>query len=170
MNQNRFSFPFIIILYRLLLLIFVFQSFHSQAQKNMITPPSLQKEIPLLYCTEKNIDDNLKNDRFTTQLGGLKSDRSTIGLDNQQEQMQTSSRFSSATRQSEYQSDLVCKGGYGTVRIIDLLDFTAFKKHPKWIVGFSDVTVLHNHLNTLGYKSIHGIMPIAARATTYSGH
>jgi muramoyltetrapeptide carboxypeptidase len=47
------------------------------------------------------------------------------------------------------------------------LDFTAFKKQPKWIVGFSDVTVLHNHLNTLGFKSIHGIMPITApRATT----
>jgi muramoyltetrapeptide carboxypeptidase len=58
----------------------------------------------------------------------------------------------------------VCKGGYGTVRIVDLLDFTAFKKHPKWIVGFSDVTVLHNHLNTLGL-SIHGIMPITAPAT-----
>jgi muramoyltetrapeptide carboxypeptidase len=57
--------------------------------------------------------------------------------------------------------------GYGTVRIVDLLDFTAFKKQPKWIVGFSDVTVLHNHLNTLGFKSIHGIMPITApRATT----
>jgi muramoyltetrapeptide carboxypeptidase len=61
---------------------------------------------------------------------------------------------------------MVCKGGYGTVRIVDLLDFTAFKKQPKWIVGFSDVTVLHNHLNTLGFK-FHGIMPITApRATT----
>jgi hypothetical protein len=34
------------------------------------------------------------------------------------------------------------KGGYGTVRIIDLLDFTKFKQSPKWIVGFSDITVL----------------------------
>jgi muramoyltetrapeptide carboxypeptidase len=42
------------------------------------------------------------------------------------------------------------KGGYGTVRIIDLLDFTKFKQSPKWIVVFSDITVLHNHLNTMG--------------------
>jgi muramoyltetrapeptide carboxypeptidase len=58
------------------------------------------------------------------------------------------------------------RGGYGTVRVVDLIDFTQFKKHPKWLVGFSDVTVLHNHLNTMGYKSIHGIMPISlAKAT-----
>jgi muramoyltetrapeptide carboxypeptidase len=58
------------------------------------------------------------------------------------------------------------RGGYGTVRVVDLVDFTKFKKNPKWVVGFSDVTVLHNHLNTMGYKSIHGIMPISlAKAT-----
>jgi muramoyltetrapeptide carboxypeptidase len=55
----------------------------------------------------------------------------------------------------------VRKRGYGTVRIIDLLDFTKFKQSPKWIIGFSDITVLHNHLNTMGFKSIHGIMPIS---------
>jgi muramoyltetrapeptide carboxypeptidase len=49
--------------------------------------------------------------------------------------------------------------------MIDLLDFTCFQKNPKWIVGFSDVTVLH-HLNTMGYKSIHGIMPITAPRAT----
>jgi muramoyltetrapeptide carboxypeptidase len=41
------------------------------------------------------------------------------------------------------------KGGYGTVRIIDH-SILLFQKHPKWIVGFSDITVLHNHLNTMG--------------------
>lgn len=51
------------------------------------------------------------------------------------------------------------RGGYGYVRIIDGLDFTEFKKHPKWIIGYSDVTVLHNKLHNLGYQSIHGQMP-----------
>lgn len=51
------------------------------------------------------------------------------------------------------------RGGYGTVRIIDKVDFTNFKKNPKWIMGFSDVTVLHSHLNTLGIASLHSIMP-----------
>jgi muramoyltetrapeptide carboxypeptidase len=41
---------------------------------------------------------------------------------------------------------LCARGGYGTVRIIDRIDFSAFKRHPKWIIGFSDITVLHSHI------------------------
>ncbi|NCT17851.1 MAG: LD-carboxypeptidase [Flavobacteriaceae bacterium CG2_30_34_30] len=52
------------------------------------------------------------------------------------------------------------RGGYGTVRIIDLLDFNEFKKHPKWIIGYSDVTVLHSHLHVLGFESLHAQMPV----------
>lgn len=51
------------------------------------------------------------------------------------------------------------RGGYGCARIVDDLDFTGFKKHPKWIVGFSDITVLHSHINNLGFETIHGVMP-----------
>ena len=42
---------------------------------------------------------------------------------------------------------LFARGGYGVGRIIDQLDFTKFKKKPKWLIGFSDITVLHCHLN-----------------------
>ena len=52
------------------------------------------------------------------------------------------------------------RGGYGTVRIIDALNFINFKKSPKWVVGYSDVTVLHSHLHTLGYNTIHAPMAI----------
>lgn len=52
------------------------------------------------------------------------------------------------------------RGGYGTVRIIDQLDFTNFKKHPKWIVGYSDVTVLHSHIHNLGFETIHAEMAL----------
>ena len=38
------------------------------------------------------------------------------------------------------------RGGYGTVRMIDLLDFSHFSKNPKWLCGFSDITVLHSHI------------------------
>ncbi|GHE23757.1 S66 peptidase family protein [Sphingobacterium griseoflavum] len=52
------------------------------------------------------------------------------------------------------------RGGYGTVRIIDRLDFSNFVHKPKWIIGFSDITVLHSHLqHKLGIASIHGQMP-----------
>ncbi len=52
------------------------------------------------------------------------------------------------------------RGGYGCIRIIDRLDFTRFINHPKWLVGFSDITVLHACLqNKHGISSIHGLMP-----------
>ncbi|WP_256002603.1 S66 peptidase family protein [Pedobacter deserti] len=52
------------------------------------------------------------------------------------------------------------RGGYGCLRIIDELDFTHFVENPKWIVGFSDVTVLLSHLYAVyGIQSIHGPMP-----------
>lgn len=51
------------------------------------------------------------------------------------------------------------RGGYGCMRIIDRLDFTAFVKKPKWIIGFSDLTVFQNHLHTnFNIPSIHGPM------------
>lgn len=53
------------------------------------------------------------------------------------------------------------RGGYGTVRIVDMLDFTAFSKHPKWIIGYSDITVLHSHIHSnLGIETLHSSMPI----------
>lgn len=52
------------------------------------------------------------------------------------------------------------RGGYGTVRIIDLLDFSNFIRHPKWLIGYSDVTVLHSHINRLNIPTIHGQMSL----------
>jgi len=52
------------------------------------------------------------------------------------------------------------RGGYGSVRIIDDIDFTKFKQQPKWLIGFSDITVFHNEINTLGIETIHALMPI----------
>jgi len=50
------------------------------------------------------------------------------------------------------------RGGYGTVRILDKLDYTKFKQHPKWLIGYSDITGLHNQFHNEGIESIHGIM------------
>lgn len=55
---------------------------------------------------------------------------------------------------------LCARGGYGTIRIIDKLNFDAFSKNPKWIVGYSDITVLHGKLQSLGFESLHATMPI----------
>ena len=53
----------------------------------------------------------------------------------------------------------LARGGYGSVRIIDKLDFTKFLQHPKWIAGFSDSTVIHGKLQRLGVPSLHSSMP-----------
>jgi muramoyltetrapeptide carboxypeptidase len=54
---------------------------------------------------------------------------------------------------------LCARGGYGLVRIIDRIDFGGFLAHPKWIIGFSDVTILHAHIQKhCGVKTIHGSM------------
>lgn len=52
------------------------------------------------------------------------------------------------------------RGGYGTIRIIDHLDFSRFIQKPKWIVGYSDITVLHAKGQELGFETAHATMPI----------
>jgi muramoyltetrapeptide carboxypeptidase len=51
------------------------------------------------------------------------------------------------------------RGGYGSSRLLDAIDFTAFQKHPKWVVGFSDITAVHCHIHTLNIESLHATMP-----------
>lgn len=50
------------------------------------------------------------------------------------------------------------RGGYGAIRLIHQLDLTRFRKHPKWLVGYSDITILHCRLHLSGFQSIHGMM------------
>jgi muramoyltetrapeptide carboxypeptidase len=53
------------------------------------------------------------------------------------------------------------RGGYGSARIIDRLDFTAFQARPKWICGYSDVTVFHSHIQqNFNIATLHATMPI----------
>lgn len=64
---------------------------------------------------------------------------------------------------SEHINAILCgRGGYGVSRIIDKIDFTKFKKNPKWIIGYSDITVLHSHIHTnLKIASLHSPMAAA---------
>jgi len=59
------------------------------------------------------------------------------------------------------------RGGYGTAQLIDSLDFTKFKEKPKWIVGYSDVTVLHSHINqNFGIETLHATMSLNLKPDT----
>ncbi len=63
-----------------------------------------------------------------------------------------------------------CRGGYGAMRIIDDIDFTRMKQSPKWIIGFSDITVFHAALqNVHNIISIHGPMPINLPSNNHPG-
>ena len=57
------------------------------------------------------------------------------------------------------------RGGYGSLRIVEQLDYSVFQGAPKWVIGFSDITVFHSKLNTLGIESIHAPMPKSFRDT-----
>lgn len=59
---------------------------------------------------------------------------------------------------SDVKAIFCSRGGYGLARIIDKIDFTSLAENPKWVVGFSDITALHNALSGVGVASIHGIM------------
>ena len=156
---------------KLYLYLLFFYCLNFQAQLKMITPPYLQKgdTIAIVATARKNIDDNLKPAIEWLKNWGLNVKiGSSIGLDLNQlagTDAQRAADFQEQMDNPNIKAIWCVRGGYGTVRIIDLLDFTGFKKSPKWIIGFSDVTVLHNHLNTMGFKSIHGIMPISSKAS-----
>jgi len=138
-----------------------------QAQTTMITPPYLQKgdTVAILATARKHIVKSMQPTIDLLESWGLHVVvGESIGLE--ENQLAGSDEQRAADLQEQLDNPNIkaiwcARGGYGTVRVVDLIDFTAFKKSPKWLVGFSDVTVLHNHLNTMGYKSIHGIMPIS---------
>ena len=151
---------------KLLFLIFVLNITNIQAQIPMKIPPSLQKgdTIAILATARKNIDDNLKPAIDLLHSWGLEVViGKTIGLDDNQlagTDNQRAEDFQHQLDNPNIKAIWCVRGGYGTVRMIDLIDFTKFKQHPKWIVGFSDATVIHSYLNKLNIASIHGAMPV----------
>jgi muramoyltetrapeptide carboxypeptidase len=152
--------------YRLLILVFICHSVNIQAQIPMKIPASLQKgdTIALVATARKNIDDNLKPAIDLLHSWGLEVViGKTIGLDNNQlagTDEERAADFQQQLDNPNIKAIWCVRGGYGTVRMIDLLDFTKFKQSPKWIVGFSDVTVIHSYINNLNIATIHGAMPV----------
>ena len=137
----------------------------------MIIPPYLKKgdTIAIVATARKNIEDNLKPAISWLHNWGLEVViGKTIGLDHNQlagTDEERAADFQAQLDNPNIKAIWCVRGGYGTVRMIDLLDWTKFKQSPKWVIGFSDVTVLHSHLNNLGFASIHGIMPVSSKAT-----
>lgn len=131
----------------------------------MIIPPFLKAgDTVALVCTaRKFFPEDTKPAIDLLESWGLKVKLgNTIGLNNCQlggTDNERAADFQAQLDDENVKAIWCARGGYGTVRIIDSINFTKFKKHPKWIMGFSDVTVLHSQLNIERVASLHSIMP-----------
>jgi len=138
----------------------------------MIFPKPLQKNdtIAIVSTARKATPEDLKfginwikNLGFKVVLG------KTIGLEYHQfagTDKERADDLQQMINNPDIKAIWCARGGYGTVRIIDFLDFSALKKHPKWIIGYSDITVLHSHLHNLGYSTIHAPLAFDIKKTT----
>ena len=89
----------------------------------------------------------------------------TMGLENDQYAGTDDARaqdFQNFLDDTNVKAILCARGGYGTVRMVDRLDFSQFIESPKWVIGYSDITVLHSHIHSnYEVSTLHAIMPIS---------
>ncbi len=131
----------------------------------IIIPPNLKKgdtigiTCPAGFITQKDIQPavmKLKEWGFQIKVGDTvgKKDFTFGGTDEERRK-----DFQQMLDDNSINAIMCARGGYGAIRIIDTLDFKKLNKNPKWIIGFSDITVIHSHLNR-NYRiaSIHSKM------------
>ena len=133
----------------------------------MIIPPYLKKgDTIAIVCTARSFSTEEAQEAIilahswglTVELG------STIDINVNQlggTDLQRANDLQTMLDNPEIKAVWIARGGYGTVRIIDQIDFSTFLKNPKWIIGFSDITVLHSHIHNLGVATLHAIMPFS---------
>ncbi|WP_157578189.1 S66 peptidase family protein [Tenacibaculum ovolyticum] len=132
----------------------------------LITPPSLQKGDTIAIVAPAGILKNRKHvidkAKKLAESWGLKviygkhmfnQAHHFAGTDDERCQ-----DFQDALDNPNIKAIWSARGGYGSVRILDKLDFSKFKQNPKWVIGYSDITAFHNHIHNIGVETIHGIM------------
>ena len=137
-----------------------------KAQEKLKTPPYLRSGDTIAIVAPagilKNRQATIEKAKKLAESWGLKvvlgknifnQNNHFSGTDNERCQ-----DFQDALDNKNIKAIWAARGGYGSVRILDKLDFTTFKKHPKWIIGYSDITAFHNHIHNLGVETIHGMM------------
>ncbi len=138
-------------------------------QKNLQTRPSFLKPgdtIGIVAPARKISMEELKPAIEIFEKWGMKVKlgKNIYAIDNQYagSDEERCADFQKMLDDSELKAIIAARGGYGIVRIIDKLDFSGFIKHPKWIAGYSDVTVLHSHIHKhFGIETLHCTMPIS---------
>ena len=141
-------------------------NFTSNMNSTLIQPPYLKAGDSVIIVApsgvlnhrEKEVNqakDMLESWGLKVRIGEhvYKKDHHFAGTD-----AQRAEDFQKALDNPNIQAIWSARGGYGTVRILDKLDYTQFKKHPKWMIGYSDITGLHNQMHNEGIESIHAMM------------
>jgi muramoyltetrapeptide carboxypeptidase len=150
-----------------ILLLMTFSTIIAQEKTNKLTtPPYLQEGDTIAIVAPagilKNREDTIQKAKELAENWGLKVVLGTnlfnqnnhfSGTDNERFQ-----DFQEALDNKNIKAIWSARGGYGSVRILDKLNFTEFIAHPKWIIGYSDITAFHNHIHNLGIETMHGMM------------
>ena len=131
----------------------------------MIRPPYLKEgDTVAIIASARKVSrmemkgciDILKAWGLEVQLGKslYKEDRQFAGTDQDR-----AADFQRALNSKTVRAILFARGGYGTVRIIDSIDWKRFSRDPKWLIGFSDITVIHSHVHRhLEMETLHAPM------------
>jgi muramoyltetrapeptide carboxypeptidase len=138
----------------------------SKINTRLITPPYLQKGDTIAIVAPAGILTNRKDvidkAKALAESWGLhvvygKHLFDTAGHFSATDE-QRAEDFQKALNNPNIKAIWAGRGGYGTVRILDRLDFANFKERPKWVIGYSDITALHSHIHALGFETIHAMM------------
>jgi muramoyltetrapeptide carboxypeptidase len=139
--------------------------FPSLEEKSKKIPPYLKPgdvigiTCPSGYISVEDVKpavDKIKEWGFEIRLGATVGARdfTFAGTDQQR-----ADDFQNMIDDESINAIMLGRGGYGAVRMIDAINFKKFSKHPKWIIGFSDATVFHSHINeNFGIATIHSKM------------
>ena len=139
----------------------------------MITPPPLQKNDTIGIVAPAR---SIKREELQTAIDLFESWGVNVKLGNNL--FKISDQFAGTDKEraadlqqmlddKEIKAIICARGGYGTIKTTERIDFEQFKKNPKWIVGYSDITVLHSYVTQkLGIKTLHAIMPLNIKEET----
>lgn len=154
-------------MHELLCLVSKYSNFTITMTQNLKTPPFLKSgdKVAIISTARKISEKEIAFALSELKQWGLEIVLGkTVGLANNQfagSDQERASDLQEMMDRSDIKAIFCARGGYGTVRIMDSLDFTGFALKPKWIVGYSDVTILHAHINNyLGIQTLHATMPI----------
>ena len=152
-----------------LLFLLIVISVNAQETMNLVTPPYLKAGDTVAIVAPSGILNNrtrevnqavdlLKSWGLNTIVGNnvFKKDNHFAGTD-----AERCEDFQNALDNLNIKAIWCARGGYGTVRILDKLDYTKFKENPKWLIGFSDITALHNQFHNQGIETIHALMCVS---------